>query len=345
VGTTVIIVSVLSFVGLALLFQIIGLKVARPIFERKPPFAVEQFPADPTAESMTIPTTYGLRLQASLFRPFQGTPRGLIIFCPEFNSDRWSAASYCQGLLASGFHVLAFDFRNQGDSDHLPDYDPLHWLTGFEVDDVLSVVDFVESHPDLRELPLGIFGVSRGGGAALVAAGSCDSIKCVATDGAYSCNELMQHFAGRWAELAFPEPILKRLPRWHVVSNLSLVRFISGFMRGCKYANIERALTKLRDKPVFMISGGRDTYVTPAITEKLYSRTGRKGPGVWIVPNAKHNMARQTLPDEYDRRIAEFFSNLSSALPLPTRPLAESPRAPAPLAAARTLQSTSGSAG
>lgn len=324
--TLVLIAIVLTVLALELLFQLVVLKVALPIFESKPPFAAERHSPDHSAEAVTIPTSFGLRLQGSLFRAFQRPPRGLVLFCHELASDRWSALYYCEALLAAGFHVLAFDFRNHGDSDQMPGYEPIHWLTSFEVDDVLAAVRFIDSRPDLRHLPLTAFGVSRGGCAALMAAARCDAVRSVCTDGAYSCNEMLLHYTTRWGCLYFPERILQRLPRWHVLTSLWLIRGMSQLRRGCKYANIEQALASLRNKPVFMMSGERDTYVIPSITLNLQDRTGQDEPGVWIVPGAKHNMARQTAEDEYDGRIIEFFSITSG--PARTRRPAEATQRP-----------------
>lgn len=312
-GSVALIAVVLSLVGLELLFQFVVLKVALPIFEGKPPFGAEHYPHDPSAEAITIPTSYGLRLQGSLFRTLQGEPRGLILFCHELDSDRWSALAYCEGLLAAGFNVLAFDFRNHGDSDTMPGYEPTCWLTSFEVDDVLAAVAYIGNRPDLRHLALGVFGVSRGGAAALMAAAQCDSVRRVCTDGAYSCNEMLLHFTARWGRLYIPEWMLRLQPRWHMTSTLWVIRSVSEVRRGCQYANIEKAVSRLREKPVFMLSGERDTYVIPRLTLDLQARTGQSDSGVWIVPGAKHNMARQTASDEYDRRLVEFFSPLEHA--------------------------------
>jgi pimeloyl-ACP methyl ester carboxylesterase len=288
---------------------------------------------------LTITTSSGLKLQGSLFRTLQEQPRGLILFCHELDSNRWSALYYCEGLLAEGFNVLAFDFRNHGDSASMSGYEPSCWLTRFEVDDVLAAVAYIDSRPDLRSLPLGVFGVSRGGGAALMAAARCDAVRRVATDGCYSCYEMLFHFTARWAGLYFPEWILRMQPLWHVQFVLWVFRSVSQFRRGCRYANIDRALDRLRHKSVFMLSGERDTYVIPQITRNLHARTRQDPSGLWIVPGAKHNLARQTATDEYDRRLVEFFlepEDEAHRNALPSRQAV--PAAPVPAFAARPVR-------
>lgn len=327
-----IIIVVLLLLVFELLLQFLVIRVALPIFDGGAPLQAERFPADPSAESLTIATSSGLRLAGSLFRTLQGEPRGLILFCHEFNSDRWSALSYCEGLLAAGFHILAFDFRNHGDSDHMPGYRPNCWLTHFEVDDVLAAVDCVAGRLDLEYLPLGVFGVSRGGAAALMAAARDPRIRRVATDSVYSCDEMLLHFMTRWESLYFPEWGLKQFPRWHWRLTFLMIRAVSQLRRGCRYANIEAALTRLRDTPLFMLSGKRDTYVGPPITANLYSRSGQNAYPVWIVPDAKHNQSRPTAPDEYDCRLLEFFSGIESIDGRPQPAAADVPTSLAPIA-------------
>lgn len=312
-SAAVLIAVVLVLVGLEILFQLFVLKFALPIFENRPPFGAELFPPLPTAEAVTITTKDGLSLAGNLLTTPNPSLRGVILFCHELDSNRWSAASYCEGLLAAGFHVLTFDFRNQGESQSLPGYHALHWPSVFEVEDVCAAMAYINNRPDLAALPVGLFGISRGGSIALAAAAQCDSVQRVASDGAYSCNEMLLHFTNRWGRLFFPEWLLRRLPRWHVQTSLWLIRRTSELRRGFKYANVDRALSLLGRKRVLMISGERDTYVFPVVTRNLHARTGQDDSTVWIVPRAKHNMSRQQAPLEYDRRLVEFFTILEPA--------------------------------
>ena len=309
-GSVIAIAVLLTLVSLELLFLYIVLKSSLPIFENMPPFAAEQYPQDPSAEPIAFRTPSGMTLRGSLFRTLKGEPRGLIVFCHELGSNRWSALSYCEGLLAAGFHVLAFDFRNHGESDWIASYDPICWLSAYEVEDVMAVIEFIGGRTDLNSLPLGLFGMSRGGAAALVAASTAPSVRCVCADGAYSCDEMLYHFTRRWGALYIPGWMMQLEPRWHMLMIFWLIRTASQFRRRCRYANVERSLDRLRDKPVLMFSGERDTYVTPRVTRSLFARTGQDESNLWIVPRAKHNTARQTATDQYDRRMIEFFSLL-----------------------------------
>ena len=293
-----------------LTIHVISAMIALPLFERELTFSVEEVPPDPDAEQFCFPTSGGLTLRGSLLRQSQQPARGLILFCPELQGNHWSARWYCEGLIAAGFDVISFDFRNQGESDHMPGYVPLHWLTEFEVEDVAAAIAYVRGRGDLNGLPLGLFGMSRGGAAALAATVRDDSVQCVACEGAFSTESLSLHFTLRWASLYAPDWLLKIIPPWHLRLTLALVRLASQFRRRCRYTRLERQLSRLGNRPVMMISGERDTYVLPEITNML---SGHIDPGcrsTWIVPGAKHNGSRQVAAEEYDQRIAEFFSQL-----------------------------------
>jgi uncharacterized protein len=309
----VVIAVILILLAPDILFHILAVRFSLPIFEHRPPISAELYPADPSAESTTFVTRDGLRLAGSWWRTPRDDPRGVILFCHELDSNRWSARTYCDGLLAAGFHIFTFDFRNHGDSQSLAGYTPLHWATEYEIEDLRAAVACLQAHSELGRLPLGIFGMSRGGTAALVAAAGCDEIRCVAADGALACVEMQGHYTDRWGRLYFPDWVIALIPLWHKSFTLWMVRTLSEWRKGYKYALAERAADNLRHKPVLLISGGCDTYVNPDITERLQGRTRQAAAtGLWIVPGAKHNLARQTAPQEYDARLVEFFSIFAS---------------------------------
>lgn len=307
---SIVVISIVTILVIDLMFHLIAVKVAVPVFEGRPPFRPESCPSNPSFDTISFPTTNKLRLRGTLFRNSCGAARGLIIFCHEFGSNRWTAQHYCEALLQSGFDVFAFDFRNQGDSDELPGYRPLHWLTEYEVEDVHAAIAYVRSQPELKDLPLAMYGMSRGGVASLVAASQEPAIKCLVCDGAYSARSMLQHYIRRWgAVLYVSEAVLRLVPDWHIDLTINMVLKVSQIRQGCRYIDLERALSKLR-QPLLMISGERDTYVIPELTHKLHRLTRQNSDSVWIVPGAKHNRARSVATDTYDNRLQRFFAIL-----------------------------------
>ena len=155
------------------------------------------------------------------------------------------ALQYCQGLWDAGYDILSFDFRNQGESDAMENYAPIHWLTQYEVQDAQAALRYIENDPELSQLELGIFGISRGGSAALALACLERHLKCVATDSAFSADSMMMYHSKRWAPLIVPAWLLKLLPDFHVYSTLKIVQWISRFKSGYKYFILERVLLQV----------------------------------------------------------------------------------------------------
>lgn len=318
-----LVITVTTLLVVDLLFHLIAVKVAVPVFEGRPPFYPESSPPDATAETVTFPTSNNLRLCGTLFRNPRGANRGLIVFGHEYGANRWTAQNYCEGLLQAGFDIFAFDFRNHGDSDQLPGYRPLHWLTEYEVDDVNAAIAYVRTRPDLKDLPIGLYGMSRGGVASLVAASRDPSIKCLVCDGAYSARLMLQYYIRRWGGVLYvPDKVVQMVPDWHIDLTINMVLKVSQIRQGCRYADLERALANLK-QPLLMISGERDTYVIPELTHKLHRLTRQNSDSVWIVPKAKHNMARSVATATYDNRLQRFFAILGPG-PI-TDPLPPSP--------------------
>ena len=280
----------------------------RELIDNVPPFGLITSAPIETADVFTIPTTDDLHLTASLHSP-AGPPCGLILFCPELHGSHWTVSNYCEGLITAGFAVLAFDFRNQGESEHLANYEPIHWSTEFELDDLNSVLKFIAGDDELNKLPLGAFGVSRGGSTALVAACRTQQIQSIVTDSAYDTMSLVQHFMHKFSRYVVPDWFFKRLPRWHVNWVLRQALRESESRRGrnreCRYLRLANEAHNF-DQPVLLISGKRDSYVTPDVTEKLAGILGQAH-NTWIVPKAKHNKSRSMVQHEYDQRIVNHF--------------------------------------
>lgn len=291
-----------------IVIRLIALKIAVPIFERCPPFQVRQAPCDQRAQPLRFSSSDGLTLAGSVIMPV-GQARGLIVFFPEYDGTQSLAAAYLDRLVEAGFALFAFDFRNQGDSDHEAGYSPSHWLTDREMDDALAALRYIANDSQLRELPLGLFGASRGGNAALVAAARVSHVRAVATEGAFSTDGLMDYFAHRWAGIYAPTWLMRWFPKWHFAGTIRLARWVSGWRRGVRYAVLEKWLPQLANRPVLLISGGRDSYVATSISERLRALIGPGCNPVWVVPGAKHNQARWTSPEEFERRLVAFYED------------------------------------
>jgi pimeloyl-ACP methyl ester carboxylesterase len=278
----------------------------KDIFENVPPFGVVPAQNSPDAETLRFTTSDGLSLAGSLTLPENGQPSMLVIFFPELNGNHWMATHYCQALLDNGCAVLGFDFRNQGESDCQAGYTPIHWITEFEMKDVAAVMEFIESDSRLSQLPLAAFGVSRGGAAAIIAACRYPRIRAVITDSAFGTMSLTRRFVQRFSRLVVPEQYFRLLPGWHVELTLRQAVRLSEVDRKCRYVHLEQEVRQANGMHVLLISGDRDSYVTPQAAKDLAGYFSGED-CMLVFPKAKHNMARAADPERYDAAIVNHL--------------------------------------
>jgi pimeloyl-ACP methyl ester carboxylesterase len=252
----------------------------------------------------------GLRLQGMFLYCDPGIcSRGMIVFAHEFKSDMYSAARYCQGLLNAGFDVFSFDFRNHGGSAYEENYNPLQWCSDHELNDILGAIAYVEDWLEKEGRPreIGLFGISRGGAAAIIAAWRHPEIKAVVTDGAFSTDKVIEHFMKRWAgifaKIRFVyenhPPTFWRFLRWMLFAECRR-------SLGVRFPSVRKALLDLDGTPILIIHGEKDGYIPVDQARMLYA-VSTEPKYLWVVPNAKHNQSAIVTPIEYAERLVSFF--------------------------------------
>ncbi|MFQ5491228.1 MAG: alpha/beta hydrolase [Phycisphaerae bacterium] len=236
-------------------------------------------------------------------------PRGLIVFAHEYSSDANSFARYCRALLEAGYDVMSFDFRGHGASCHQEGYKPRQWASDREQSDMLGAIAYAEDYLERHGRPkeLGLFGISRGGCAAILAAVDLPSVKAIVTDGAFSTDTTIEYFMKRWATIfarvrvvaeSHP-PSFWRFLRW-------LLLRAGRRKLGCRFPSVRKALQRLDDRAIFLIHGQRDGFIPVSQSQMLYEVAG--GPKyLWIVPGAKHNQSAIVQPEAYGQRLVRFF--------------------------------------
>lgn len=275
-----------------------------------PPFVRTQLGFQPIlGEERDIYASDGIRLRGVLLHPTTSERRGLIIFVPEFKSDRSSSARYCRALLAAGYEVFSFDFRGHGDSATEEGYSPLQWASDREVMDVQAAIRFAEDwlEEQGRSVEVGLFGISRGAGAALLAAADSPTVKAIVTDGAFSADCTLEHLMKRWAcifakvRIVYENhpPEFWRFLRWCVFRTLR--RRLK-----CHYPSVRKAIVRMVPRPTLFIHGERDGFIPVEQSRLLYAQAAQPK-HLWIVRGAKHNQSVDVRPQEYARRTVEFF--------------------------------------
>ncbi len=277
------------------------------IFEEKPLFFPLRVAPTAEGEEVRFETADGLGLAGTYFKTRAARRLGVLVFCHEYLGDRWSAQAYAGHLRELGFDLFCFDFRNHGQSDSEPGYQPLQWLTTHEVTDLRAALKYVRGRDDADSAGVGLFGVSRGGSAALCVGGKDPRVWGVVTDGAFPTRGTMLAYILRWAEIYVGVKTLWRhLP-------MQAYQFLAWSSRkrvqarlNCRFPDVERATARLAPRPLLMVHGEKDSYIGPSIARALFDRAGDPKE-LWLVPKAKHNRCREVAGAEYSERVGGFF--------------------------------------
>jgi putative redox protein len=132
--------------------------------------------SQPQAETVRFPGGAGHKLTGTLQRPPAGEPRHWAVFAHCFTCHRnyKVAAHVSRALALAGIGVLRFDFTGLGESAGT--FADTDFTT--HIADLLAAARYLEATRGAPEL---LVGHSLGGSAALFAAASLPSVKCVAT--------------------------------------------------------------------------------------------------------------------------------------------------------------------
>ena len=168
--------------------------------ERMPWLQATQHPSLEVGESCEFQAVDGITLQGTYVPTPEANRMGVVLCLHELTGDRWSMWPYVASLNRRGFDVLLFDFRNHGASDATRGYEPLAWVTRYELWDAEAAIQYLLTRPDADSRGLGIVGVSRGGAVALAAAARDRRVRAVVTDGAYSTYLMQVHYSALYVD-------------------------------------------------------------------------------------------------------------------------------------------------
>lgn len=290
------------------------------VFVERPLFIIPRGEPDPNAEEVRFPTAGGLHLQGAYFKTPVAPRKGVVLFGIEYGSDRWSCRSYCDPLLAAGYDVFAYEPRNQGKSDSIPDYEPLQWIANYEVEDARAALAYLKTRPDHDPRGVGLFGVSKGANAGLAVAAEDPWVRCVVTDGAFGLVSVMLPYMRHWIRIYNRNFLVHGLmPAWfYRTMGLAGVRRVQR-ARKVGFFHLETQPERVQ-QPLLMIHGEADSYIKVEMARVLFRRaTGPKE--FWAVPGARHNQSIAVAGPEYARRVVAFFDQHLRGVPSPGSPV------------------------
>lgn len=241
-----------------------------------------------TYESVQIQGADNVTL-AGWFVPPQRQPGPLVILLHGAKADRLGTAWHAARLIEAGYGVLLYDQRALGESSG--DTLSLGWLDG---DDLLAVIAFAQTRPQVDPSRIGAVGLSGGGHIALNALHQGAPLKAVWIDGlqAQGLDDFPtpENFGERFATLI--NGIMLRMAELHLD-----MRSPPPFVE---------ILTSLDAPAVTLVAGGLDDFER-RVNEK-YSRLVGGSAEVWMIPQAWHVGGPLVIPEIYTQRMLGFFN-------------------------------------
>ena len=287
------------------------------IFQEKPLFMLPFGQPVPGAEEVALPTPDGLTLQGCYLK----TPKprkGVLLFGLEFGSNRWSCVPYCEFLREAGYDIFTFEMRGQGKSPAQAGYEPLQWVTDFEVIDFQTALAHLKGRADKDPRGIGLFGLSKGGSAGLMTAAADEFVRCFVVDGIFATMTTMVPYMKQFVMIYTKLPWLARmLPDWYLRLIADIAMHQIEQLRSCRYPPLEECLPKLAPRPLLMIHGGADTYIKPDMARTLFGLAAAPKE-FWLVEKAKHNQSFTLAADEYKRRVRTFFDQHLASITAPS---------------------------
>lgn len=216
--------------------------------------------------------------------------RGTVVLCHFLGGGKESLLRQIAFLAGGGWDVVAFDFRNHGQSGHDP------WWRFRLDDDLRAVLDWVR--PRAAGRPVALVGLSMGASAAaLVAAGDPGVAALVLDSGPLVLSR----------EYFFRLYGLTGLPRSRALRWLFMQSFLVGGGFGGLAGRVERALASLAPRPALFIHGERDQVIPRANSDRLFREFAREPKEYWRVPHSHHLTNYALDPEQYAARVRGFL--------------------------------------
>jgi fermentation-respiration switch protein FrsA (DUF1100 family) len=213
-----------------------------------------------------------------------------LIVCHGYTSNLSQCYGIGRELHRLGYGVLLLDFRGAGQSARKRV--TVGWL---EKRDLLGAVAFLRGRIR-RDAPIGVLGYSMGGAVAIMAATESREIGAVATDSAYAQLDAVIKYG------------IKRLPTSMARLFGSLTIYLGERMSGHSTRKIRPLdhVTNLTPTPLLLIHGMEDRQISYENALALYEHA-RQPKELWLVEGSGHCKAFEDRPEEYLRRVSEFF--------------------------------------
>jgi uncharacterized protein len=232
-------------------------------------------------EDVTFETSDGLEIHAW----YVPSRNGAAVILPGRTKDQ----PHARMLVEHGYGVLLFDRRGEGASEGDP-----HLFAWAGARDVHAALEFLEGRPDVDPDRIGGLGLSMSGEMLLQAAAESPKLAAVVSEGAgtRTLSEKLVDFSDAMVVRGF-HALLAHQASLMLFSNLDAP------------PSLIDLVPHIAPRPVLLIwtpNSPNHEGLNPT-----YQREIGASADIWEVPDAPHVGALKTHPDEYERRVVDFF--------------------------------------
>jgi len=226
-------------------------------------------------------------------------PIGTVVLCHGQNGSMDGDTKQVVPLNDAGFNVFMFDFRAHGRSEG-----EFVTMGMYEKEDLLGVMDYLDTERGIVDV--GVLGFSMGAATTLITAALSDHICAIVSDSSFGRlkHTLRAALNQRGVPMFFARP------------------YVDGIIAAASFRTEGRIdqtdpirwTVHIGARPILFIQGENDPYVSIADLDRMASLA--KGPvEFWIAEGVGHRGAYDAYPEEYNRRVINWFKR---HLPKPT---------------------------
>ncbi len=252
------------------------------------------YPTEPPEEARLPSRSPGIEI-AAWWLPASATDAPAVVVVHGHNACRRDHAVLLPAamLARNGYSVLLIDLRDHGDST----LEDGRYAGGTEEYlDVLGAWDWLRGRGVAADR-IGLLGISLGAATALIAAGEEPGVAAVWEDSSFAdVGVAIRAELRRNGYPTFLEP-----------GGIAMARLLSGDDLASR-SPLE-GVRKLDGRPLFVTHGTADTRLSVDYARDLIAAVEAEGGRVdsWIVEGAGHVEAMFLEPEEYERRLTDFF--------------------------------------
>lgn len=261
------------------------------------PYFVQTHP-DWRRTAVSFPSDRGDTLRGYVFS-YSDAPKGLIVLCHGYGMSLGDYLPECEHFCQHGYAVLAFDGSGTGESDGILYGLPQHIL------DLAACLDYVNSVPTLKQLPLLLYGHSWGG----------YSVDCVSLVGDYPIRGIISASAFQKSTAGLG-PHMER--HWGFAARLPLqgVTIYQRLSFGPLASATAVAGLRQTDAPVLILQSSDDCIIHYRDNYEVLHAAFQNDPKKAFQPLTGHNH-NITTPPEVDRQKRSLLKYLRSGTATP----------------------------